>query len=131
MNADLESEMRENPELRAVVDRLRAARTVEGVRKPATGAAAAPRWGMPLAASLALALAFAIWLARRETASAFGAREYRLSPDEMIASQRADGSWQNDFLTRRNAEILGACDTPAARVAYKKAMRNLRIRGIL
>lgn len=131
MNADLESEMRENPELRAVVDRLRAARTVEGVRKPATGAFAAPRWGMPLAAALALALAFAIWLARREAASAFGAREYRLSPDEMIASQRADGSWQNDFLTRRNAEILGTCDTPAARVAYKKAMRNLRIRGIL
>lgn len=69
-----------------------------------------------------------------------GAHEYRLavldneaSMREMIATQNADGSWQNDFLTRRNADTLkrwGARD-PAAHVAYKKALRNLRVRGLL
>ena len=49
----------------------------------------------------------------------------------MIATQRSDGSWQNDFLTRRNAAALKDCTTPAAQIAYKKAMRNLRSRGIL
>jgi len=49
----------------------------------------------------------------------------------MIASQNADGSWQNDFLTRRNAAVLAKCDGMEARVAYKKAMRNLRAKGIL
>ena len=49
----------------------------------------------------------------------------------MIASQNPDGSWANDFLTRRNAEVLRTSDDPEARVAYKKAMRNLRFRGML
>ena len=61
----------------------------------------------------------------------FAPREYRASVDEMIATQRSDGSWQNDFLTRRNAAALKDCTRPAARIAYKKAMRNLRTRGIL
>ena len=50
---------------------------------------------------------------------------------EMIATQNPDGSWKNDFLTRRNAAALKACGDPAARIAYKKAARNLRLRGIL
>ena len=58
-------------------------------------------------------------------------REYRASVDEMIATQNPDGSWQNDFLTRRNAEALKVCGDPAARIAYKKAVRNLRSRGML
>ena len=40
------------------------------------------------------------------------------------------GSWQNDFLTRRNAAALKVCGDPAAQIAYKKAMRNLRARGV-
>ena len=50
---------------------------------------------------------------------------------EMIATQNPDGSWKNDFLTRRNAAALKSCDDPVAQIAYKKAARNLRLRGIL
>ena len=49
----------------------------------------------------------------------------------MIATQNPDGSWKNDFLTRRNAAALRGSSNPAAQVAYKKAMRNLRSRGVL
>ena len=49
----------------------------------------------------------------------------------MIATQNADGSWKNDFLTRRNADALKGCADPAAQIAYKKAMRNLRAHGVL
>lgn len=64
--------------------------------------------------------------------------EYRLAlirddaaVQEMIRTQNPDGSWKNDFLTRRNAEALKGCRSPAAQVAYKKAIRNLRVRGML
>lgn len=64
--------------------------------------------------------------------------EYRLAlirddaaVQEMIRTQNPDGSWQNDFLTRRNAEALKDCKSPAAQIAYKKAIRNLRARGVL
>ena len=50
---------------------------------------------------------------------------------EMIATQNSDGSWKSDFLTRRNAAALKLSSDPAARIAYKKAARNLRLRGIL
>ena len=50
---------------------------------------------------------------------------------EMIRTQNADGSWKNDFLTRQNAAALKRCPSAEARVAYKKAMRNLRARGVL
>ena len=64
--------------------------------------------------------------------------EYRLAlirddaaVQEMIRTQNPDGSWKNDFLTKRNAEALKGCRSPEAQVAYKKAIRNLRARGIL
>ena len=69
--------------------------------------------------------------------SALGA-EYRLalaadgaSIREMIRTQNADGSWKTDYLTKRNAAALKGSEIAEARVAYKKAMRNLRIRGVL
>ena len=58
-------------------------------------------------------------------------REYRASVSEMIATQNPDGSWQSDFLTRRNADALKDCADPAAQIAYRKAVRNLRVRGVL
>ena len=54
-----------------------------------------------------------------------------MTVDEMIATQNPDGSWKNDFLTRRNAAALKGASGPAAAIAYKKAMRNLRTRGVL
>lgn len=50
---------------------------------------------------------------------------------EMIRSQRPDGSWQNDFLTRQNADALRQCPDAAAQLAYRKALRNMRMRGLL
>ena len=67
-----------------------------------------------------------------------GSNAYRLaqvrddrSLREIVRTQNADGSWENDFLTRRNAEALGECSSPEAVVARKKALRNLRLRGLL
>ncbi len=64
--------------------------------------------------------------------------EYRLAlirddaaVQEMIRTQNPDGSWKNDFLTRRNAEALKGCRSPEAQLAYRKALRNLRARGLL
>ena len=49
--------------------------------------------------------------------------------DEMIRTQRPDGGWGNDFLTRQNAEALARRNTPEARLAVRKAHRNLRLNG--
>lgn len=64
--------------------------------------------------------------------------EYRLAlvrddaaVQEMIRTQNPDGSWKNDFLTKRNAEALKGCRSPEAQLAYRKAVRNLRARGLL
>jgi len=139
MNKDLEEQLKElGPECRAVVDRLRMAKDVEprvkgqGLRSRST-----VEW--LVAASLLLALGLVIHLSSPLFTSPHPSsplftsvpREYRLTPAEMIETQRPDGSWQNDFLTRRNAEILANCEGAEARIAYKKAMRNLRARGIL
>ena len=49
---------------------------------------------------------------------------------EIIRTQNPDGSWQNDFLTRRNAAALMGVADEEAKVAFKKAVRNLRVRGV-
>ena len=49
---------------------------------------------------------------------------------EIIRTQNADGSWQTDFLTRQNARVLAGIRSGAASLAYRKAVRNLRARGI-
>jgi len=138
MNADLEEQLKElGPECRAVVNRLRAAKTVESCTR-GLGRRSRSTVEWLIAASLLVAVGLSIVFQTLQTPQTprtlqtfSGAREYRLSPAEMVATQNPDGSWQNDFLTRRNAEILAACDDPAARIAYKKAVRNLRSKGAL
>ena len=137
MNRDLEEQVNEmGPAYRAVVARLKGAATAG--REMATGETRVTRGtrGWLIAASLLIAIALAVpclsRLSRPSCPSSFlPPREYRASVDEMIATQNPDGSWKNDFLTRRNAETLKLCGDPAAQVAYKKAMRNLRVRGVL
>ena len=141
MTKDLEETLAGmGPAYRAVVDRL------------INGAEAAPRPGRRALAfpprrqafsRLPLRAAAALLFLRREFRPAAAptpgaAREYRLADtpgieavEEMIRTQNADGSWQNDFLTRRNAAALAHSELVEARVAYKKAMRNLRVRGLL
>ena len=138
MNADLENELNGlGPEYRSVVARLRAAREVEvrvgGIRRGIWNA----RRGYLAAASLLLLVGLSgVWLrpsfqsSRLVPASACP-HDYLLSVDEMIATQRPDGGWQNDFLTRRNADVLKTSSSPLARIAYKRAMRNLRLKGAL
>ena len=142
MSKDLEEQLDEmGPEYRAVVMRLCRAETAppqEGKKVSGGGSVSLPhgrRW--LVAASLILLVGLGVFFLgpkdfRREAEDvSFAPREYRASVDEMIATQNPDGSWKNDFLTRRNAAALRACGDPAAQIAYKKAMRNLRTRGVL
>lgn len=146
MNRDLEKQLDEmGPAYRAVVARLRAAReagdglgpeTLDAGRRGFTSNVFRLKSYLTAASLLALA-GLAIHFARtpdfgpKTQDASFGAREYRASVSEMIATQNPDGSWQNDFLTRRNADALKLCGDPAAQVAYRKAVRNLRVRGVL
>ena len=131
MSRDLEEQLDEmGPEYRAVVARLREAQSA-GNREQGTG-----NRGWLIAASLFLMIGLGVFFQTSKpqnlkTSSFRGPHEYQMDIPEMIATQNPDGSWKNDFLTRRNAAALKVCGDPAAQVAYKKAMRNLRSRGIL
>jgi len=57
------------------------------------------------------------------------------APDEtalasILASQRPDGSWDNDFITRQNAAALRNAPDANMHIAYKKAVRYLKSRGL-
>ena len=144
MNADLEETLDElGPEYRAVAARLRAAREVE---PSGTCAFSFPRtewWrraGYLAAASLAVALGIALFcqdaaVSPREPYA--GAKVYTVAyaPTEealeiIVASQKADGSWSNDFLTRQNAAALRASGDERMRIAYRRAVRYLRTKGL-
>ena len=136
MSRDLEETLAEmDPEYRTVVMRLRAAHEAQDFPVFRLG----PRVFRPVlaAASLLVAVGFGVFFPgrqdfRRETEDVRCVpREYRADIPEMIATQNPDGSWKNDFLTRRNAAALKACSDPAARIAYKKAMRYLGFKGLL
>lgn len=144
MSKDLEETLNElGPDYRAVVGRLRAGQELSPSSHSSdsscsSGVGKARSLAYLVAASLAILFAFAAVLFQsgnrtieQSNNSSPAPREYRASVDEMIATQNPDGSWQNDFLTRRNAEALKVCGDPAARIAYKKAVRNLRSRGML
>ena len=151
MNRDLEEQLNEmGPEYRAVVDRL------VGAYRPLDAAVQTPPrrrlgrivgWSAAylLAASLLVFLGLSLVFRPAPTQpkvytvrATDAAREYVLAHvrndeavKELIRTQNADGSWKNDFLTRQNAEALKSATDEAARVAYKKALRNLRSRGLL
>ena len=147
MTKDLEETLNGlGPGYRAVVDRL--VNDAEAELRPGRRMFAVPprRHGFRrplLAAAAALVLiGFTAVFIRpggpHDGQTATTAHEYRLAEvcdgsavDEMIRTQNADGSWCNDFLTRRNAAALAKCHGKEAQVAYKKAMRNLRVRGLL
>ena len=144
MNGDLEKTLNElGPEYRAVVARLRSAREVE---PSGTRAFSLPRtewWrhvGYLVAASLLVALGLSIFMqdaanAPREPYA--GAKVYTVAyaPTEealeiIVASQRADGSWSNDFITRQNAAALRASEDARMKIAYRRAVRYLRSKGL-
>ena len=147
MSRDLEEQLGElGPECRAVVARLRAGREAQpGVRVASVSSGSRiSRQAYLVAASLLVAAALGVCFTQsnnrtieqseqseQSTTSPSAPREYVMTVSEMLATQNPDGSWKTDFLTRRNAEALRVCTGSDARVAYKKAMRNLRARGLL
>ena len=149
MTKDLEDTLAAmGPGYRSVVERLVAGADAEpsprlrAMRFPRRSRAAA-RAPLLAAASILVLLGASVFMLMPDEQSPAGhlrvaAREYLLAEtpgreavDELIRSQNADGSWGNDFLTRRNAAALSKFHDAQAKVAYKKAMRNLRVRGVL
>ena len=144
MNRDLEEQLdKMGPEYRKLVARLKNGATAEDLR-PETrderrdfmSKVFCLKSYLTAASLLVLVGIGVVFLGRKDVRPAaqdagFGPREYRASVAEMIATQNPDGSWKNDFLTRRNAAALKSCGDLAAQVAYKKALRNLRARGVL
>lgn len=138
MNRDLEETLNElGPDYRAVVARLRAGREAASGSRSSSDTRSSRKAAYLVAASLLVLIGLTVvHLSQSQTSNlkpqtSSCPREYRATVAEMIATQNPDGSWQNDFLTRRNAAALKVCGDPAARIAYKKAMRNLRARGVL
>ena len=144
MSRDLDEQLDEmGPEYREVVARLRAGREAEfGQRTTDSRQRSLSFVLCPLSWLVAASLLVILGLSaifchsnirtfEHSNNSPFGPSEYRASVAEMIVTQNPDGSWKNDFLTRRNAAALKVCGDPAAQIAYKKAVRNLRLRGIL
>jgi len=143
MNADLERTVSElGAEYRGVVDRLRSAREIEpkgktDVRQPTAGVFLR-RAGYLVAASLFAVIALSILFQGAPQAKTFPARSVytvAYAPTEealevIVASQRADGSWSNDFLTRQNAAALRASREERMRIAYRRAVRYLRTKGL-
>ena len=144
MNGDLENTLNElGPEYRDIVARLRSAREVE---PSGSRVSSFPRteWrrhvGYLVAASLAVALGLSIFMqdaAKAPREPYAGAKVYTVAyaPTEealevIVASQRADGSWTNDFITRQNAAALRASEDARMKIAYRRAVRYLRSKGL-
>ena len=140
MNRDLEETLNElGPDYRAVVARLRAGREAASGSRSSGDSRSSSRAAYLVAASLLVLIGLTVVHLSQSQSQTTNhkpqtpscPREYRATVAEMIATQNPDGSWQNDFLTRRNAAALKDSDHLAAQIAYKKAMRNLRARGVL
>ncbi len=140
MNRDLEETLNElGPDYRAVVARLRAGREAASGSRSSGDSRSSSRAAYLVAASLLVLIGLTVVHLSQSQSQTTNhkpqtpscPREYRATVAEMIATQNPDGSWQNDFLTRRNAAALKDSDNLAAQIAYKKAMRNLRARGVL
>ncbi len=132
MNKDLEATLRElGPDYRRLVRRVRTPFEEARPRR-----FAAWKVGYLTAAGVVLVAGLAI-LWRPAPAKIAPPRIYTVAYaadagalQAIVASQRADGSWETDFLTRQNAAFLGKETTSVARVAYLRARRYLRRKGL-
>ena len=147
MTKDLEDTLRElGEEYRPVVERLRRAYApagcAQGVCIPCASSSAPWRVALLAAAVAMVLLGVGVFFLGEDTSKVYtvraadAAHEYMLAivrddaaVQEMIRTQRPDGGWGGDFLTRQNAAALRLCKGESAQVAYRRAMRNLRLRG--
>ncbi len=145
MNKDLEATLAElDLDSRQLVARLHAAREVAPSRPLLTRSLlwrgrfrAGRHLDVLVAALFVAALAFtALWFRPTQT-NLTSANIYTLAYQPtaaaqaaIIASQQADGSWANDFLTRQNAAALRDVQTESARLAYRRAVRYLRTKNL-
>ncbi len=140
MNGDLARQLEEmGGGYLAVVERLKRAREVEPRRMHVVLKRSPPalKAGYLVAASLAAFVVCSVTMTVGRSAPC-GAGEYFLADQrtrsairEIIRTQNPDGCWKNDFLTKRNAEALRLAQGAEARIAYKKARRAMRLKGIL
>jgi len=147
MNADLEKTLDElGPAYRDMVLKMKAAPEASPVGRPFSpfGASARrPASGrVPYLVAAALAAFVALAVVVRSAFAPGGAgasavhNPYTLAyggmsesaVDEMLRTQRPDGSWANDFITRQNAAALRG--VASASVAYRRAVRYLRSKGL-
>lgn len=139
MNADLEETLEElGPGYRDMVKRMKAPFAQErGFR---LGWAAGALAAASVTAFLGLALFFGEGVSRAgvrdgravvaDNAFMLAHADGNAAVQELIRTQHADGGWGNDFLTRQNAVRLGQVGGVEARLAYRRARRNLRLRGL-
>lgn len=141
MSRDLDSTIEElGGDFRAVVERLRSAKTVEPSRtSPLRAPAVRMRTAWLTAAGAAAAVLAAAVVFRdspppfAESVRAVYAAAYSATEDSLetiVASQGSDGSWRNDFLTRQNAAALRGSGDRRMQVAYRRAVRYLRSKGL-
>lgn len=143
MNADLESTLDElGPGYREMVLRMR--RNCDfspaSCRRTHWMSLSALKYSAAAALTLAIGFSAVFFSQSRVTSQGCGKlRNSHSSPyvlayggaeatEEILRTQKADGSWENDFLTRQNAAALRR--VAAASVAYRKALRYLRSRGL-
>ena len=140
MTKDLEMTLMElGPEYHSVVGRLMSGKIVPQL----SGCKFYSRTKMftyLIAASFVICLAAASVLLSFQTshvASTFAnaPRAYKLAfiptaRTEIVSTQHEDGGWGSDFITRQNAAALEGSEVEAERIAYHKALRYLRLKGI-
>ena len=159
MTKDLEDTLNElGPEYRSVVDRLLSMPSAPGIELSAPStrhqALSTRHYALGtrhylLAASLLLVVSLAIWnftstifhssffifhsspspsSAPAVYTVAYASDEFALRA--ILDSQRSDGSWSNDYLTMQNAAALRRAHDEASQIAYKRAVRYLRTKGL-
>ena len=144
MNKDLEATLDElGPGYREMVLRMRRHGDIDPVAGSRAPRKVAKGWHWPkyaVAAAVALAVGItAIFISTQSSQPSQHTQPSQPSPyvlayggaaatEEILRTQNADGSWENDFLTRQNAAALRGVAT--ASVAYRKAVRYLRSRGL-
>jgi hypothetical protein len=143
MNADLDRHLDElGPEYRRIVERLVASRAACEAKRRRT----IRLKSFALASAAAVALFLAVGVVCRGPSAAEkvytvrasdAASEYLIAHarndeavKELVRTQRADGGWGSDFLTRQNTLALSRASSPEARLAYRKALRNMRLKGL-